>query len=112
MEEKQVVRITKHNFELEVLQPEGLVLVDFWAGWCKPCLMLAPVIAEIAHDYEGKLRVCKLDVDEHELLAQNYNIRSIPTLIFFNGGKELKRSVGVISKNELQKMIDELLAKS
>ena len=111
MDSQQVVQATNLNFDLEVLQQEGLVLVDFWANWCKPCLIIAPVIEEIAREYSGKLRVCKLDVDKHESVAKNYTIRSIPTLIFFRNGAEVNRSIGVIPKNELAKIIDELLAK-
>ena len=89
------------NFEKEVLNSEKPVLVDFYADWCGPCNMMAPIIEELASDLQGKARVGKINVDENQNLAMEYNVMSIPTLIIFKEGKEVKRMVGVRSKEEL-----------
>ena len=98
--------LTAENFEQEVLNSEIPVLVDFWATWCGPCRMLAPVIAQIAQEQEGKIKVGKIDVDEQPELAIRYGIASIPTLKVFKNGQVVNTSVGVIPKP----MIEQLLA--
>ena len=98
--------LTAENFEQEVLNSEIPVLVDFWATWCGPCRMLAPVIAQIAQEQEGKIKVGKIDVDEQPELAIRYGIASIPTLKVFKNGEVANTSVGVIPKP----MIEQLLA--
>ena len=98
--------LTAENFEQEVLNSEIPVLVDFWATWCGPCRMLAPVIAQIAQEQEGKIKVGKIDVDEEPELAIRYGIASIPTLKVFKNGQVVNSSVGVIPKP----MIEQLLA--
>jgi thioredoxin 1 len=98
--------LTAENFEQEVLNSEIPVLVDFWATWCGPCRMLAPVIAQIAQEQEGKIKVGKIDVDEQPELAIRYGIASIPTLKVFKNGQVVNSSVGVIPKP----MIEQLLA--
>ena len=98
--------LTAENFEQEVLNSEIPVLVDFWATWCGPCRMLAPVIAQIAQEQEGKIKVGKIDVDEQPELAIRYGIASIPTLKVFKNGEVVNTSVGVIPKP----MIEQLLA--
>lgn len=94
--------ITKNNFEQLVLNADKPVLVDFWATWCMPCRMLAPTIEEIAEEAEGKAYVGKVNVDEEAELAIQYGVRSIPTLIFFENGKEVNRMVGVQDKEDIE----------
>ncbi len=97
--------ITEENFENEVLNSDKPVLVDFWAQWCGPCRMLGPIIEEIANDYEGKVKVGKVNVDVQPNLASKYGIASIPTVIVFKNGKPEKTLVGLRSKNEIENMI-------
>ncbi len=96
--------ISESNFEQEVLKAETPVLVDFWATWCGPCRMLAPTIAKIAEEQEGKVKVCKLDVDECPTLAARFGISSIPTLMVFENGQVKASSVGVQSKSQIERM--------
>ncbi len=93
--------LTGDNFQEKVKDKGGTVLVDFFATWCGPCKMVAPVIEQAAEDYKGKADVYKLDVDQAQAIAQEYGVMSIPTLIFFKDGKESERIVGVISKLQL-----------
>lgn len=98
------ITLNKSNFRKEVLEHQGLVLVDFWADWCGPCKMLAPVIHEVAERNAGTVKVGKVNVDEAMELAQEYHIASIPTLILFKDGKPVKQSVGYISRDNIEKM--------
>ena len=98
------VILNNDNFKAEVLDAKGLVLVDFWETWCGPCKMLAPTVSEIADEYEGKVKVCKLDVDQAMDIAMSYGVASIPTLILFKDGEIVKKSVGVVSKAEIEAM--------
>lgn len=100
------VILSEQNFEAEVLKSELPVLVDFWATWCGPCRMLAPTIAKIAEEQEGKIKVCKLDVDEEPEIAQQFGIASIPTLMVFKNGEVVKKSVGVQSKPMIEAMFE------
>lgn len=95
------VEITDANFDKEVLNAETPVLVDFWAVWCGPCKMIAPVVEEIASEYAGKLKVGKLDVDQNQDVAMKYGIRSIPTLMVFKGGKVVEQIIGALPKRSL-----------
>jgi thioredoxin 1 len=104
-----VNNISTNNFETEVLQAEKPVLVDFWAPWCGPCKMLGPIVETLADENAGKINVGKLNVDENQSLAVQFGGRGIPTLIFFKAGKEVKRIVGAQNKNQLQKVIDEVV---
>lgn len=95
------VILTKENFEAEVLKSDIPVLVDFWATWCGPCMMLSPVIAELAEELEGKVKVGKVNVDEQNELAMQYRVASIPTLLLFKNGELAKTSVGFMPKNDI-----------
>ncbi len=94
-------KFTVSNFEAEVLKSDKPVLVDFWASWCGPCRMLAPVVEEVAEETEGRAVVGKVNVDDEMELARTYRIASIPTLIVFENGREVRRSVGVIEKEDI-----------
>lgn len=98
--------VTDESFESEVAQSGGLTLVDFWADWCGPCKMIAPTVEELAEEYEGRLKVCKLDVDENQRTAQQYAVRSIPSLLFFKGGRVVETVVGAVRKQRLAEVIE------
>ena len=104
-----VSHVAEENFKSEVLGSEVPVLVDFWAEWCGPCRMIAPVLEQIAGDYEGRLQVVKLNVDEAQQTAFQYNVRSIPTLILFKQGQVEMQVVGAQSRQQICKMLDEKL---
>jgi thioredoxin 1 len=103
---ENIVHISDDSFEQDVLQAEGPVLVDFWAEWCGPCKMIAPVLAEVADEYDGKLKVCKMDVDANKETAPKYGIRGIPTMILFSKGDVAGTKVGAVSKSQLSAFID------
>jgi thioredoxin 1 len=100
-----IVHVTDSSFEADVLGSDIPVLVDFWAEWCGPCKMIAPVIAEIAEEYEGKLKVCKMDVDANTETAPKFGIRGIPTLMIFKNGNAEATKVGALSKTQLNEFI-------
>ncbi len=102
------MELTSENFDATV--SEGVTLVDFWAEWCGPCKMIAPILDEIAADYEGKATVGKVNVDDAADLATKFGVSSIPTLLVIKNGEEAKRFVGVTSKEELVKALDEATA--
>lgn len=99
------VTLTISNFDEEVLNSEIPVLVDFWADWCGPCKMLSPLITEIAGEYDGKIKVGKINVDEEQGLAMKYRVSSIPTLVLFKEGQAVERSVGAVPKSQIESMI-------
>ena len=108
-ENGQTVTITDDNFEQEIEGKEGLSLVDFWAAWCGPCRMVAPIVEQIADEYSGKVTVGKLDVDANQRTASRFNVRSIPSILFFRDGKHVDTVVGAVPKPMLTKKIDELM---
>ncbi|HEX3031008.1 MAG TPA: thioredoxin [Bacillota bacterium] len=105
MAEAQVMTLTDSNFKDDVLDNTTPVLVDFWAAWCGPCRMVAPVIEEVAAEYAGRLRVGKVNVDENRQLAMDYGVMSIPTMIIFKDGKPAERVVGYQSKQQLSSLL-------
>ena len=100
------VTLTKENFDKEVLESKIPVLVDFWATWCGPCRMLAPIIAEIAEEHAGKIKVCKVDVDEQPDLASRFRISSIPTLLVFKDGEMTASSLGYQPKEDVLALLN------
>lgn len=103
------VVVTDKDFDQVVLKSTMATLVDFWAAWCGPCRMLAPIVEELAADYDGKIQVCKLNVDENPGTASKYNIMSIPTMVLFKDGKPFKQLVGYRPKAEFKKELDAAL---
>jgi thioredoxin 1 len=108
----KVKDISQANFDAEVKQASKPVLIDFWAPWCGPCKMLGPIVDVLAEEYGDRLSVGKLNVDDNQSLAAQFGVRGVPTLIFFKGGQEVKRVVGAVPKNQLQKTIEEVLGSS
>lgn len=102
--------VSDGDFDAEVLQAEVPVMVDFWADWCAPCKVVAPVVEELASVYDGKVKFAKVDVEANPVTASNYGIRSIPTLLFFKDGKPIQQVVGAVPKQVLQEQIDAILA--
>lgn len=101
-----IVQISDASFDAEVLQAAGPVLVDYWAEWCGPCKMIAPILGEVATEYAGKLKVAKLNIDENQATPPKYGIRGIPTLMLFVGGEVKATKVGALSKSQLTAFLD------
>jgi thioredoxin 1 len=106
MSSAQIRHTSDAAFETDVLKSDSPVLVDFWAEWCGPCKMIAPILEEAADHYEGKIRIAKLNVDENAASAAKFNIRSIPTLLLFNKGALVARKVGAVSQSHLRAFLD------
>ena len=106
------LKVDSQNWDQEILKAEGLVMVDFWAVWCGPCQMVAPIVEELAQEYQGRLRVFKVNTDENPEVAGRYQIMGIPTLMFFRGGKPVDKIVGAAAKKQFKDKIDALLAVS
>jgi len=102
--------VTQANWEQEVIKSSSPVMVDFWAVWCGPCQAIAPTIEELSAEYAGKLKVCKLNTDENQDLASQYQIMGIPTLLFIKDGKPVDKIVGAASKKNIKEKIDRFLA--
>ena len=105
-----IKHITDASFEADVLQPGSTVLVDFWAEWCGPCKMIAPILDEVATAYQGKLSIAKMNVDENRAMPAKFGIRDIPTLMLFKNGELAATKVGALSKAQLTAFIDQQLA--
>jgi thioredoxin 1 len=104
------VEFTDTNFEQEVTRSSTPVLVDMWAAWCGPCRVIGPVVEELAGAYQGRMKVGKLNVDDHPQVAAQFRVMNIPTLLFFKGGREVDRIVGVVPKEELSRRIEQVLS--
>ena len=102
----EIQHVSDDSFEEEVLSSKTPVLVDYWAEWCGPCKVIAPVLEEIAKDYDGKMKVCKLDIDANEATPPKYGIRGIPTLMLFKDGNVEATKVGALSKSQLTEFLD------
>lgn len=101
-----IIKVADSTFEEEVLKSEAPVMVDYWAEWCGPCKMIAPILDEIADEYEGKLTIAKLNIDENQETPQKYAVRGIPTLMIFKDGEVAATKVGAVSKSQLSAFID------
>ena len=101
--------ITDDNFETEVIKSDLPVLIDFWAAWCGPCKMIAPIVEEMAEEYDGKLKVGKLDVDENQQIAIKYGVRSIPTVILFKDGEVKETIIGAVPKSMFVEKVEPIL---
>ena len=105
----EYVELNDTNFEQEVLKSDVPVLVDFWAEWCAPCRIIAPLIDELAEQFSGKIKIAKMDVDQNPQSSMNYGIRSIPTLLFFKDGKPVDQLLGAVPKNQIEEKITALV---
>ncbi|MSU61518.1 MAG: thioredoxin [Pedosphaera sp.] len=106
MSSPNIVTLTEGNFGAEVASSQVPVLVDFWAEWCGPCKMIAPVLDELASEFDSKVKIGKVNIDEHQGLAAKYGVRAIPTLLIFKGGEVIDQVVGMKSKRDLKSMLD------
>ncbi len=105
-----ILTLTQDNFAQQVLQSPSPVLVDFWAEWCGPCKMIAPLLDELADEYDGKVKIGKVNIDEHQALANEYGVRAIPTLLLFNKGQVADQIVGARSKRDFKTSLDSVAA--
>jgi thioredoxin 1 len=105
----EAIHLTDDMFEAEVLKSDIPVMIDFWAIWCGPCMALSPTVEEIAKEYDGKIKVCKMDVDKQKNVPMQFGIRSIPTLLFFKDGKLADQVIGAVPKSQITSKIDALI---
>lgn len=105
----KIAYLTQENFETEALKSELPVLVDFYADWCGPCQMLSPILENLATKYDGKAKICKLNIDEHKKIALQYQVMSIPTLLFIKDGEIKEKAVGALSESDLSSKLDQML---
>ncbi len=110
MASNDVIQLADSTFDKEVLKSDVPVLVDFWAVWCGPCKMIAPAVDELAAQYKGKVKVAKMDVDQHQQVPQQFGIRSIPTLLVFKGGRVVDTIIGAVSKSKLEDSLKKALS--
>jgi thioredoxin 1 len=110
MSSSNIVTLTAENFDQEVLKSSTPVLVDFWAEWCGPCKMVAPILDELASEYDGKVKIGKVNIDDHQSLASEYGIRAIPTLLLFKAGQVADQIVGLRSKRDFKAKLDRVAA--
>jgi thioredoxin 1 len=108
----QALKVDDASWDKEVLQAQELVMVDFWAVWCGPCQMVAPIVDELAGEYAGKLKVMKLNTDENPEIAGRYQVMSIPTIVFFKNGQPAEKLIGARPKRQFKEVIDNLLMPS
>lgn len=106
---ENILHLKDNDFDKEITKAKGVALVDFWAGWCMPCKMIAPTVEAIAKDYTGKVKVAKVEVDEAGEVTSRFNVMNIPTLIIFKDGKEVNRLVGVTPKEDIANKLDTIL---
>jgi thioredoxin 1 len=105
LENGSLLNVTDDNFATEIEGADGLSMVDFWAVWCGPCRIIGPIVEDLAKEYDGRVKVAKLDVDSNQRTAARYNVRSIPTILFFKGGKLVDTVVGAVPRPALEKKI-------
>ena len=105
-----ITHVSDDQFDSEVLKSSAPVLVDFWAEWCGPCKMIAPILDELAQSYAGKLKIAKINIDHNQKTPRNYSVRGIPTLMIFKDGKVEATQIGAVGKKQLQTLIDNALA--
>jgi len=109
MASEKVVVLNKDNFEQEAVNSDKPVMIDYWATWCGPCRMVAPIMEELSEEYDGKAKICKVNVDEESELAVKFRIMSIPTIMIYKNGQMVERVVGARSKEEFKKLLDQYL---
>src|SRR4051794_30738869 len=102
-----IIAVTDANFEQEVEKHDGLALVDFWATWCGPCRMIAPILEQLATEYEGRVKITKLDVDANIRTGSRFNVRSIPTMLFFKGGKVVDQIIGAVPRTQIEQKLQQ-----
>ena len=105
-----VTELNSTNFDSEVIKSDVPVVVDFWAAWCGPCRMIAPVVEKMAEKYQGKVKFAKINIDDNREIAAKYNVMSIPLLLFFKGGKQVDSSLGAVPENKIKPKVEALLS--